>query len=247
MWLVPDRGARAHHPAPPRRELHRLRDPPRRARLGPGGARRLRRLRRRRPGSGRRRARGVRVTALWSQVYAEPAARARVVAELPFLAEVPVAGTTGGFARLRGGGYVPRPHLAPVRPATGWPRPSASSACPTSGAGAAPAASTARRWCSSRSSPPAARRRATPTCRRRCSARELAADAAPRARRPRVLEGPRRDHAGRGDAPARQRPPHGGGERAARARRRPDRGGGRRPGHPPPAASRPRTRSNSRY
>ncbi|HVH02879.1 MAG TPA: NlpC/P60 family protein [Amaricoccus sp.] len=55
-----------------------------------------------------------RVTAPWSLVYQRPHARARAVSELPCLAEVPVAGTTGGFARLRGGGFVPRAHLAPV-------------------------------------------------------------------------------------------------------------------------------------
>ena len=67
------------------------------------------------PGSGRRSGTGRRVTALWSQVYAEPAARAQVVAELPFLAEIPV---TRHHRRLLPGcaaaGYVPRPHLAPV-------------------------------------------------------------------------------------------------------------------------------------
>ena len=57
---------------------------------------------------------GRQITALWSHVYAEPAARARVEAELPFLATVPVKGSTGGFFRLRDGGFVPRPHLAPV-------------------------------------------------------------------------------------------------------------------------------------
>jgi cell wall-associated NlpC family hydrolase len=59
---------------------------------------------------------GQRVTALWSQVYARPETRAGIEAELPFLAEVRVRGTTGGFARLRDGGFVPRPHLAPVGP-----------------------------------------------------------------------------------------------------------------------------------
>ena len=58
--------------------------------------------------------RGLRVTAIWSQVYAEPSLRAPVQAELPFLAEVPVGGTSGGYARLRGGGHVPRAHLAPL-------------------------------------------------------------------------------------------------------------------------------------
>lgn len=56
---------------------------------------------------------GQPVTALWSQVYAQPVARSRVLGELPFLAEVRVKGTTGEFFRLRDGGYVPRPHLAP--------------------------------------------------------------------------------------------------------------------------------------
>jgi hypothetical protein len=58
--------------------------------------------------------RGQRITALTSHLYAEPSVRSRVTLELPFLAEVAVAGTTGGFARLRGGGCVPRPHLEPV-------------------------------------------------------------------------------------------------------------------------------------
>jgi len=66
-------------------------------------------------GLGPAQGKGVRVTAIWSQVYAEPAARAQVVAELPYLAEIPVTGTTGGFARLRGGGHVPRPHVEPIR------------------------------------------------------------------------------------------------------------------------------------
>jgi cell wall-associated NlpC family hydrolase len=58
--------------------------------------------------------RGQRITALTSHLYAEPSVRSRVTLELPFLAEVAVAGTTGGFARLRGGGCVARPHLEPV-------------------------------------------------------------------------------------------------------------------------------------
>jgi cell wall-associated NlpC family hydrolase len=66
-------------------------------------------------GLGTPQGKGVRVTAIWSQVYAEPSVRARVETELPFLAEVPVAGTTGGYARLRGGGHVPRPHLLPIQ------------------------------------------------------------------------------------------------------------------------------------
>jgi cell wall-associated NlpC family hydrolase len=56
----------------------------------------------------------LRVTAPWSQVYERPLVRARTGLELPCLAEVAVGGTTGAFARLRGGGFVPRAHLAPV-------------------------------------------------------------------------------------------------------------------------------------
>jgi cell wall-associated NlpC family hydrolase len=55
---------------------------------------------------------GMRISALWSQIYARPSARARVETELPFLAEVRVAGTSGNFYRLRDGGFVPIPHLA---------------------------------------------------------------------------------------------------------------------------------------
>jgi cell wall-associated NlpC family hydrolase len=61
---------------------------------------------------------GRRITALWSQVYAEPSVRARTIVELPFLAEVAVTGSSGAFARLRGGGNVPLPHLEPV--GTDW-------------------------------------------------------------------------------------------------------------------------------
>ena len=60
------------------------------------------------------RSRGRRITALWSHLYPEPSVRARPAAELPFLAEVPVAGTSADFARLRGGGHVPRAHIEPV-------------------------------------------------------------------------------------------------------------------------------------
>lgn len=60
------------------------------------------------------RSRGRPITALWSHVYPEANVRARPSAELPFLAEVPVAGTTADFARLRGGGHVPRTHIEPV-------------------------------------------------------------------------------------------------------------------------------------
>lgn len=66
-------------------------------------------------GLGPAQGKGSRITAVWSQVYAEPSAQAWVEAELPFMAEVPVAGTTGAYARLRGGGHVPRAHLEPVR------------------------------------------------------------------------------------------------------------------------------------
>lgn len=54
------------------------------------------------------------VTAPWSQVYERPAVRARTRADLPCLSRIDVAGTSGAFARLRGGGFVPRAHLAPL-------------------------------------------------------------------------------------------------------------------------------------
>ncbi|MFT3975244.1 MAG: NlpC/P60 family protein [Amaricoccus sp.] len=54
------------------------------------------------------------VTATWSQVYDRPSVQGRVTGELPLLADVPVSGSTGGFARLRGGGHVPLPHLQAV-------------------------------------------------------------------------------------------------------------------------------------
>ena len=57
---------------------------------------------------------GRRITAMWSQLYPRPLVKARTEHDLPFLAEVPVAGTSGGFARLRGGGFVPTAHLAPL-------------------------------------------------------------------------------------------------------------------------------------
>ncbi len=65
-------------------------------------------------GLGPARPAGRRVTALRSHVYPRAAARARTQAALPLGAEVQVTGTTGGFARLRGGGFVPRSHLEPV-------------------------------------------------------------------------------------------------------------------------------------
>lgn len=65
-------------------------------------------------GLGPARPAGSRVTALWSHVYPRAAVRARPERDLPLGAEVQVSGTTGGFARLRGGGYVPLAHLAPV-------------------------------------------------------------------------------------------------------------------------------------
>lgn len=54
------------------------------------------------------------ITSLWSQRYETPSVRARITAQLPLFSDVPVSGSAGGFARLRGGGHVPLPHLAPV-------------------------------------------------------------------------------------------------------------------------------------
>lgn len=65
-------------------------------------------------GLGAPRPAGQRVTALMSHLYPQARVRARPEAELPFMSEVAVAGTTGDFARLRGGGMVPRAHLAPL-------------------------------------------------------------------------------------------------------------------------------------
>lgn len=56
---------------------------------------------------------GRSVTALWSQRYEQPRVQARTTTELPMLADVPVSGSSGSFARLRGGGHVPLPHLSP--------------------------------------------------------------------------------------------------------------------------------------
>lgn len=67
-----------------------------------------------RDGLGPQRGTGRPVTAIWSQCYERPSVQARVSGELPFLADVPVSGSTGGFARLRGGGHVALPHLATV-------------------------------------------------------------------------------------------------------------------------------------
>jgi cell wall-associated NlpC family hydrolase len=63
---------------------------------------------------GHRTGAGRRVTALWSHLYTKPLVQGAVEHDLPFLAEVPVSGTSGAFARLRGGGFVPAAHLAPV-------------------------------------------------------------------------------------------------------------------------------------
>ena len=195
MTWRPTPRRRAHHPAAARRALHRLRDARRRAGLGPGGARRLRRLRRAPPGSGRRRGRASGSPRSGrTSMPSRPSGRA-CEAELPFLAEVPVTGTTGGFARLRGGGYVPRPHLGAGRrrlrgPGRALPRralPLGRAQRPRPrllGAGAARAARQRRRGAARfRHAGGAARRAAAPR------------GAALRARRPRLLEGPCRDHA----------------------------------------------------
>ena len=236
MTPVPDRAAARTHPAAARRASSRS---TRRAPTGwPGGRRRWTAMsatwmRRR---SGPRQGQGRRVTALWSQVYAEPSVRGRgpgrAARSSPrWRSPAPPAASRGsaaaGTCRVR---------ISSRWGPTGWRWPSASSASRTSGADAAPAASTARRWCSWRCSAPAARRRAIPTCRRRSSATELAPDAALR-RGDLVFW---RGHVGiMQDAETllhANAPPHGGGERALAAGDRADRGGGRRAGHPPPEA-----------
>ena len=59
---------------------------------------------------------GRRVTALWSHLYTRALVKGEIEHDLPFLADVPVCGTSGSFAKLRGGGFVPAAHLAPVAP-----------------------------------------------------------------------------------------------------------------------------------
>lgn len=57
---------------------------------------------------------GRSLTALWSHRYDRPSVQAPVSMGLPFLADVPVSGSTGSFARLRDGGHVPLSHLEPA-------------------------------------------------------------------------------------------------------------------------------------
>jgi cell wall-associated NlpC family hydrolase len=64
-------------------------------------------------GLGPARTAGQVVTARASHVYPAPDIKTVPVRALPFLARVDVAGSTGGFARLRGGGHVPLAHLGP--------------------------------------------------------------------------------------------------------------------------------------
>jgi cell wall-associated NlpC family hydrolase len=59
-------------------------------------------------------AKGV-VTALAAHVYPEPGIKRRPLRALPFLARVAIAEEVDGFARLTGGGYLARQHLAPVQ------------------------------------------------------------------------------------------------------------------------------------
>ena len=111
---------------------------------------------------------GVRVTAPWSQVYARPEARARTGLELPCLSEVQVSGTTGGFARLRGGGFVPRAHLAPVEDWVALAERFAGA--PYLWGGRSLRGIDCSGLVQVALSPPAGPRRAIPTCRRRSSA-----------------------------------------------------------------------------
>ncbi|WP_290737120.1 NlpC/P60 family protein [Amaricoccus sp.] len=58
--------------------------------------------------------RARRVSAIWSHRYAAPAVKARVIGELPFLAEVAAEGEGEGFVALADDGFVPAAHLAPL-------------------------------------------------------------------------------------------------------------------------------------
>ena len=224
-------GGGARDPAAPRRALHRLRDAaPTGCAWGQAALRRLRRLRRRRRARAGRRRRAAGDGALVAGLRRARGQGADRRPSCPSSPRSPVRGTTGGFARLRGGGYVPRPHLAPVagdfvaqaERFVGVALPLGRAQRPRHrllGAGAARAhRHRPRRAARLRHAGGAARRR------RSAPRRALAA------RRPRLLERPRRDHARRRDAAARQRPPHGGGV-ASRSRRRPR-------GSPRPAAGR---------
>ena len=210
---MPDPDRRAEHSTQllHGEELHRLRDARGRPRLGPGRARRLRRLRRGRRGSARRRAaaagspRSGRTSMPRQTLRSRGAGRAAVPRRGRRSPAAPAASSGCAAAATS-----PRPHLAPVAGDV-VAQAERFLGVPYLWGGRSAAASTVRAWCSWRSSPAGARRRAIPTCRRRCSARRCPEDAALATRRPGLLAGPRRDHAGPRDAAPRQRPPHGGG------------------------------------
>ena len=65
-------------------------------------------------GLGPARPEGHLITALSSHVYPRPDMKSRPTGELTLGAEVEVAGTSGDFARLRNGGFVPRGHVVPI-------------------------------------------------------------------------------------------------------------------------------------
>ena len=155
LTAVADRGAGLATQLLLRRGLHRLRDAATTA--SPGARRRSTAMSatsraeglgppRPAPGGGSRRS--------GRSVYARPQVGRAPTPSCRSSPRCAVAGTTGGFARLRGGGFVPRAASRAGGRRLRRRRPRASSACPISGAGAAPAASTARRWSSSRCSPP---------------------------------------------------------------------------------------------
>ena len=91
------------------------------------------------------------VRALWSHVYAEPDIKSQALAELPFMARIAVAETSGAFTRLRDGGWMPSRHLVDGE-GISWRRRSGFSDCP-SRADAARGASTAPASCSWRCRP----------------------------------------------------------------------------------------------
>ena len=112
MWLVPDREGGAHHPAPPRRAVHRLRDAGRRAGLGAGGARRLRRLRGAGRARDRRRAKGCGSPRSGRRSMPSPRSGRGSRPSFPSSPRCRSRAPPAAIARLRGGGHVPRPHLA---------------------------------------------------------------------------------------------------------------------------------------
>ena len=140
----------------------------------------------------------------------------------------------GDFAVTADGLYLWARHLGRGRrraSPTSSRSPSAFSRRPISGAGGRPRGSTAPAWCRPALTAAGIAAPRDSDMQEAALGEPVALEAPPlAARRSRVLEGPCRRHARRGDAAARQRLAHEGGERAARRGARPDRRKRRRGG-----------------